>query len=65
MNYITRLRKENADLKHGMLMLKRYAQSSKFDEMPLIHRNDVLLLIDEATESIDLTELEEELEDQL
>lgn len=46
-------------------MLKRYAQSSKFDEMPLIHRNDVLLLIDEATESIDLTELEEELEDQL
>lgn len=61
MNYITRLKKENADLKYGMLMLKRYAQSSKFDELPYIHRNDVLLRINEATEGIDLTELEDHL----
>lgn len=61
MNYITRLQKENADLKYGMLMLKRYAQSSKFDKLPYIHRNDVLLRINEATADIDLTEMEDQL----
>jgi len=60
-NYITRLRKENADLKYGMLMLKRYAQSSKFNELPYIHRNDILLRIEESTAGIDLTEMEDQL----
>lgn len=61
MNYITRLKKENADIKYGMLMLKRYAQSSKFNEMEYIHRNDILLRIYEATTDINLTEEEDTL----
>lgn len=59
MHWTKRLQQENKELKQGILMLKRYAQSKKFNRWDYIHRNDVLLRIGEVLANIDMTEVEE------